>query len=401
MKRLALALALLAATPHVSAAAPEKWYDAYNRGVAAVNAKSYKAAADALQKAIAEMPNEGTGVRTRKELITYVPHFWLGIAKFNLDDPDGALREWRISEEQGVVARTDYYARMKDWVARAQEEKRRNAQTVALGPKKAADVAISKALEMQLNALSSGGDRSENYQAAQRKLIEARGQFQKAGSDVSAYKSAEQTADQATTLFGKAADDGKKLKAARAAVPPPVRQPVQRPVQQAQVVPPAPMPVKVIETPPAPQPKPADAIITEAEVAKRIADQEAKRRQLEAAKKPEPPATQTVVATALPPAAQVRPDLRPAFRAFASGDLASSEQLLTGILVAQPAAEAFLLRGCARYTRAMLSRTPDPLLLAATDDFRAALDRNRSLRLDRNAFSPKLVAFFEQVRQRR
>lgn len=393
MKRLALALLLLSAG-QLCAAAPEKWYDAYNRGVAAVNAKSYKAAADALQKAIAEMPNEGTGVRTRKELITYVPHFWLGIAKFNLDDPDGALREWRISEEQGVVARTEYYARMKDWVARAQEEKRRNAQTVALGPKKAADVAISKALEMQLNALSSGGDRSENYQAAQRKLMEARGQFQKAGSDVSAYKTAEETAGQAAALFGKAADDGKKLKAARAAVPPPVRQPV----QQAQVVPPPPAPVKVIETPPAPQPKPADPIITEAEVAKRIADQEAKRRQIEEAKKPEPPATQTVVGTALP---QARPDLRRAYRAFASGDLASSEQLLTGILVSQPAAEAFLLRGCARYTRAMLSRTPDPLLLAATDDFRAALDRNRSLRLDRNAFSPKLVAFFEQVRQRR
>ena len=59
------------------------------------------------------------------------------------------------------------------------------------------------------------------------------------------------------------------------------------------------------------------------------------------------------------------------------------------------------MRGCARYTRAMLSRTPDPLLVAATDDFRAALQRNGALRLDRNAFSPKLVAFFEQVRRGR
>ena len=95
------------------------------------------------------------------------------------------------------------------------------------------------------------------------------------------------------------------------------------------------------------------------------------------------------------------PDLRPAYRAFASGDLTSSERLLTGILSAQSApAEAYLLRGCARYTRAMLSRTPDSLLVAATADFRAALQRNAGLRLDRNAFSPKLVAFFEQVRGR-
>jgi hypothetical protein len=49
----------------------------------------------------------------------------------------------------------------------------------------------------------------------------------------------------------------------------------------------------------------------------------------------------------------------------------------------------------------MLSRTPDPLLLLATDDFRAALQRNASLRLDRDAFSPKLIAYFEQVRRRR
>ncbi|HEX2059339.1 MAG TPA: hypothetical protein VHK90_01230, partial [Thermoanaerobaculia bacterium] len=100
-------------------------------------------------------------------------------------------------------------------------------------------------------------------------------------------------------------------------------------------------------------------------------------------------------------AAPQAPDLRPAYRAFARGDLARSEQLLTNILSTQQTAEAFLLRGCARYTRAMLSRTPDPLLLAATDDFRAALERDRSLRLDRNTFSPKLVTFFEQVRAKR
>ena len=395
MKRIALAL-LLFALP--AFAAPEKWWEAYARGVAAVNARNYKVAAEALQKSLAEMPNEGTNVRTRKELITYVPHFWLGIAKFNLGDPDGALREWRISEEQGVVARTEYYARMKDWIARAQTEKQRNAQDSASVPKKAADVAISKALEMQLDALSAGGDRAESYLAAQRKLGEARAQFQKAGTDVSAYKNAEQTAQQAAVLFNTAAAEGRKLKAARAAAPPPVRNPAPATVKVTQAAPP---PVKVLETPPAPLPKTETAtpILTEAEVTKRIAEQEQWRKKLEEAQKPIVPATVDVTATSLP---ATRADLRPAYRAFASGDLASSERLLTKILSAQAApAEAYLLRGCARYTRAMLSRTPDPLLVAATDDFRAALQRNAALRLDRNAFSPKLVAFFEQVRGRR
>lgn len=402
MKRASLALLLLLAST-VSAAPPEKWWDAYSRGITAVNARNYKAAADALQKSLAEMPNEGTNVRAGKQLITYVPHFWLGIARFNLGDTDGALREWKISEDQGVVARTEYYARMKDWVARAQTEKQRSAQTNASGAKKAADVAISNALQEQLEALSAGGDRSESYQSAQRKLVEARSLFQKAGTDVSAYKSAEQTANQAASLFGTAAVEGKKLKAARTATPPPVKK--------------APLVVHVPPSTPAPTPAPVvvpqtetaapTQIITEAEVRQRIAEQDERRRKIEEAKKPAPvpvvepetPARVEVTATAIP---QPPLDLRPAYRAFASGDLAFSEQLLTGILTAQPAAaEAYLLRGCARYTRAILSRTPDPVLREATEDFRAALQRNAGLRLDRDAFSPKLIAFFEQVRNAR
>ncbi|HYM61627.1 MAG TPA: hypothetical protein VEZ11_12135, partial [Thermoanaerobaculia bacterium] len=93
MRRLVcLTVLLMAALPLVAA---EKWYEAYNRGVKAVNAKSYEAAVEALQKSIGEMPNEGTSVRARNEIITYVPHFWLGSAKFNLGDSDGALREWK------------------------------------------------------------------------------------------------------------------------------------------------------------------------------------------------------------------------------------------------------------------------------------------------------------------
>jgi len=405
MKRLLCAFLLLAVT---AAAAPEKWFEAYDRGVTAVNAKSYKVAADALQKSIAEMPAEGINVRTRRELITYLPHFWLGIAKFNLGDPDAALREWRISEEQGVITRTEYYARMKDWVARAQVEKQRNAQSAALGSKKAADTAISRALEVQLDALSAGGDRSESYLAAQRKLQVARGQFQKAGTDVTAYRMAEVTAQQAAALFASAADEGKKLKAARAAAPPPVKkvQPQPAPVQQAQAVPPpvvAPPPAVRTDTAPAPQ------VLTEAEAAKRIAEQAQKRQAADTAAARPAPQVAVTVPPAVPPPPVAEPsrpagkvaELRAAYHAFASGDLASSERLLTHILSSDPAAEAYLLRGCARYTRAVLSRTPDPILLSATDDFRAALQRNPSLRLDRRFFSPKLVAFYDGIRQRR
>ena len=377
------ALLFLLALPLFAA---DKWYDNYDKGVAAVNGRNYKLGAELLQKAIAEMPNEATGLRAKNSLITYVPHFWLGIAKFNLGDVDGALREWRTSEEQGVLARTDYYARMKDWVAQAQTQKQRNAQTAASGSKKAADAAISKALEMQLEALSAGGDRAESYLAAQRKLSEARAQFQKAGTDVGAYKAAEQTAGQARSLFSAALEEGKKIRAARAAAPPPAKKPA---VKIVQTPPPAPPPVVKTETVAPPVP-----VITETEAAKQIAKQEERRKEIEVPKPAPAP-----VPTPAAPAPEATPDLRPAYRAYARGDFSSAERLLTKIIASKPAPEAFLLRGCARYTKAMLSRTPDALLATASADFRAALQRDRALRLDRDAFSPKLVAFFEDVRK--
>jgi hypothetical protein len=92
-------------------------------------------------------------------------------------------------------------------------------------------------------------------------------------------------------------------------------------------------------------------------------------------------------------------ELRAAYRAFALGDLAQAEQVLNRVLRQTSVAEAYLLRGCARYTRAMLSRTPDAVLGEARSDFQAALAQNRALKLDPSAFSPKLVTFFEDVRR--
>ena len=427
MKRLLLAIAL---TLPILAAPPEKWLESYNRGVAAVNGAKYKAGADELTRAIAERPTEGTSIRAGNQIIAvYTPHFFLGIAKFNLGDVEGALREWRTSEEQGAISRTEYYSNLKDWVARAQTEKQRNAQTAAAGPKKSADSAISRALALQVDALSAGGDRTDSYRNAQRKLQEALSQFHKAGTDIDAYKAAEATAGQAITLFTGAADEAKKLKAAQAARPAPAK------VQPQPVVVPPKQSAPVVQTPP---PAP---VKSEAQVAAEIAVQafsrdaksedqkdaeglrvqlanaktdadfnrvnsavkeksEAVARRIAATAPPRAPAPVTPVTqqASSPVARDFAVDLRSAYRAFASGDLASSEQLLTRVLGEGAPPEAFLLRGCARYTRAMLSRTPERLLSGAAEDFKAALAQNRALRLDQRAFSPKLIEYFERVR---
>ncbi|HEY0142846.1 MAG TPA: hypothetical protein VGF48_18240 [Thermoanaerobaculia bacterium] len=457
MKR--LVVILLVAT--VAYAAPEKWFDAYARGLKAVNAKNYSAAAEALQKAISETPNEGIGVRAGNSLITYVPHFWLGIAKFNLGDVDGALREWSISEQQGVISRTEYYAGMKDWIARAQTEKVRNAEGAAKKPKSQADAAIRRALATQVEALSAGGDRTDTYRSADRKLKEALAQFSKAGTSIDAYRNAEETAGQAWTLFSKAAEEAKALKLARANAPKPQRPVVQqavipsKPIETAVPLESKPAPVVVQQAPPPPVAAEAD-VESEASVSARVnfqkyraaltkaardhrgsseilaflkaqeKESERIRQRLERAKGRDGDLQQigkeaaerertlferitelraAAAATAalsqpVDEPGDARAGLQTAYRAFAAGDLDTSEQLLTKIVTEAPSPEAYLLRGCARYTRAMLSRAPDTLLAGATSDFRHALQRNPRLRLDQRAFSPKLISFFEQVRVR-
>ncbi|HEX6086508.1 MAG TPA: hypothetical protein VF266_18410 [Thermoanaerobaculia bacterium] len=376
-------------------AADPKWLENYTKGVTAVNAGRYAEGASLLAKAIAERPAEGTELKISMTTVAaYTPHFWLGIAKYNLGDVDAALREWRISEEQGAIARTPYYARLKDWVARAQTEKQLQAEKAASGPKKAANAAIGRAVQLQIEALTAGGDRTDAYRDAQRRLQDAQARFRQAGTNSAAYESVAQTAEQAAQSFSAAAEEGKRIKAAAANRPKPVQvqpTPTPAPVQpkpteievpfddepenvgRASARPPAPVAVKV---PPPADPRPPEG---QAEARPALS-------------------TDTVAPAAV---AKSKPDITPAYRAFATGDLATAERLLNRMLAASPAAEVYLLRGCVRYTKAMLSRTPDALLLAATDDFRAALDRNRALRLDRRVFSPKLVAHFEQVRGRR
>jgi len=443
MKRLALVLAI--ALP-LLAAPPDKWWDAYNRGIAAVRARNYAAAADDLQRAINEIPAENGALRARNEIITYVPHFWLGIAKYNLGDIDGCLREFKISEDQGVVQSTQYYAQLRDWVARAQQQKKRDAEASAADSRKAADTAISHALSGQMEAVAAGGDRSESYRGAKQKLQEALDQFNHAGTNIAQYKRASDTAAQARELFMTAAEEGKKAKVARANTPPPAAKPI--PVT-------APIPTEPKKEPPPPvviAPPPVVVVESEALVGARVALQQYRRKLLESGSASTSPELQTYLHDSLqetyrldhrlsgkPAEEEIRrvadqvaiknrelvteidkarkqqvvtkaaiipmpalhdshAELELAYRAFATGDFDTAESLLTKILGAKPEAQAYALRGCARYTRGMLSRKPDALLASASADFRAALKLRRDLRLDKSAFSPKLVAYFDALR---
>ena len=448
MKRVAIALLLAAALP---AAAAEKWMEAYNRGVTQVRASSFQAGAQSLQRAIEEMPQENAAQRVRDQIFTYTPHFWLGIARLNLGDPDGALREWKVSEEQGAIQNTPYYAQLRDLIGRANSEKQRRAEGAAAPSKQDANSAIGRALSAQMDAVTAGGDRSETYHAAQRRLAEAKDINAKAGIEVRAYKRSAELAEEARDLFANAADDAKKQRASRPVRPNPLpqRKPapgeviipfddLPQPKQTVQPQPPAPVPVPVpvTQTVPPPQPKievkkpePQPDTESEALVAARMAVQQYRRRlvtlnlstseaqRLDGELKPQSDAKaiQRVldqvaakereldarkpaeVVTAPDPS---REQLESAYRAFAAGDLTSSDRALTQLLSTKESAEAYLLRGCSRYTQAMLSRNSAPLLASATADMTTALRLDHSLHLDPTAWSPKLVAFFEKVKGR-
>jgi hypothetical protein len=448
----AIALLLIA----LPVAAAESWSDAYNRGVELVRAGKYQAGAQALQHAVEQVPEENAAARVRDQIFTYTPHFWLGIARLNIGDPDGALREWKISEDQGAVKNTPYYAQLRDLIGRANSQKQRRAEGAAVPSKQEANAAIGRAISAQVDAVTAGGDHNDTYHAAQRKLSEAKETNANAGIDVRTYKRAVDIADEARAMFVQAADDAKKQRAARPVKPPPVAKvppgdivvpfddvPQPKQTVQPQPKPPAPVPVPapVAQTVPPPQPAPKAEVKkpepqpemasedfvnaqlaiqayrrrliamklsvagaqrierelrrgSDAKTIRRVIDEvAAKERELDARKPPEVVAAP--VASAPDP---MRAQLESAYRAFAAGDLASSDRALTELIVAKESAEAYLLRGCERYTQAMLSRHGDPLLASAAADMQSALRLNRALQLDATAWSPKLVAFFEKVK---
>jgi hypothetical protein len=138
-----------------------------------------------------------------------------------------------------------------------------------------------------------------------------------------------------------------------------------------------------------------------ATIARTVEFVKTKQLEIDALLAPVPPASVTATAAAPPaaiPASSARASLEVAYRAFARGDLDQSEQLLTQLLGSSASAEVYLLRGCARYTRAMLSRNQKAGLDLAAIDFKSALKLNKKLRLEKAVFSPKLVTYFDSVR---
>ena len=455
MKRCAaLCVAVLLIASNVMAA--DKWWDYYKRGTAAMARSDWSTVADQMSKSITLKGEEVLAAKAaRNEILVYVPHYWLGIARFNLGDVEAAIREWDISQDQGVVQKTQYYPDLRGYLARAQAQKAKGVAARSVDARKAAEAALNKAIGSQVQAISGGGDRSETYRLANRRLQEAWDQFNKAGNDSKAYARAAETATKAQEFFEAAAGEAASRKLAKS--PPRARQQPQAPLPQTAVVvtpppvqvaaPPKTVVPDVVEAPRLPENPDLDRVRSllarfeqklddtasggsaDADLSQFLRSQDARVKQWMAALAEDPSqkkaaeiekalasldrelsqrltriASVTVTSADASkryiPSATIRADLKKAYIAYASGKLEESEAMLTRIVKKAPRAdEAYLLRGVVRFTRLTLSGRKDPPMDGAYADFRAALERNGTLTLDPVYFSPKVIAFFGQVRQ--
>jgi hypothetical protein len=89
----------------LSAPASGQYLNAYKSGLEAIEARNWEQAARSMAEAIAERGDEKMKLPVRFFLRPYVPHFYLGYARFESGDCAGALAAWAESERQGVLQR--------------------------------------------------------------------------------------------------------------------------------------------------------------------------------------------------------------------------------------------------------------------------------------------------------
>lgn len=108
---LALGLALAVLSP---ASGYADYKDTYLEGLKAVEAQNWGAAARAMQEAVAEEPRESERIRFYgMRFDSYVPHYYLGVARSQLGDCEGALRAFEVSTGQGVIQNLGEYGTLQ------------------------------------------------------------------------------------------------------------------------------------------------------------------------------------------------------------------------------------------------------------------------------------------------
>ena len=143
---LSLVLALLAAPVEAD------FIDAYRAGTEAAERGDWTAVERLMEEAIAERPEPAQRLLRYLHLNPYVPHYYLGLARFEKGDCPGALEAWAESERREVVraAEEEWRRLTEGWAeCRRRLERRRRIEALA---------AEAQELQGEVDRLSSALD---------------------------------------------------------------------------------------------------------------------------------------------------------------------------------------------------------------------------------------------------
>lgn len=436
MKAATLSVLLVIFASTMTAAPNSGWIDHYQQGRAAYSEGRWGDAADAMERALAENPTEQISVRVRSESISYVPHFWLGLSQLKLGETAKARASLSRSESQSVIQKTTHYTELRRALSQVEQVETKRSSNELTSLRTIADEAVAVALAAQGAATEAGATRNENYRRASTKLDDALAQT-KGQPTAENYKQKATLARQAADLFAAAKTEiASANRPTRAPQQPAVNGPGVAQLQRAEVAPPPSELTKETLTQRPQSSAPTLRILRqlselnrelrrdseafkknpvlenfvrsslrrsaawESRLKSPVAENELAviqqgmasiRKDLEVLRS----ASRPVVVESSPAPANRRHMLETAYRELSRGRLGQAETLLTEAITADNSlAEAFMLRGCVRYTSAMLA-SEKAGLESALADFRTALKINPTLRLELPHFSPKLIAFFE------
>ena len=170
--------------------AEDDFLDAYKQGRKAIEKREWGLAAEKMRQALAGRSEERPRLVKKRYLRKYLPHYFLGVALFELGDCKGALASWAESERQGVVTGgKDFYENLVQSREKCQSQARLADQIAPLERQLAnLESEISRISSLQrvpeLQAVWNTGSPSlvERQARAEEKLRQARALLDRARS---------------------------------------------------------------------------------------------------------------------------------------------------------------------------------------------------------------------------
>jgi hypothetical protein len=396
---LALAIIVALSAPAVCSA---DFKSSYRQGLSAADQGDWSAVVAAMEEATAEEPNASKSKIKHygTRFVPYTPYYYLGLAHYNLGNCEGAVRAWETSTSQGIAKLGDVQAQLEECRAKLVKPTSQPTATpipvatrpplppkpdrqlieretgTAEGAIKGAAAAERSVTEMRANpdtaqAWNSDASLQKAFGDAAKTLASARTTLQRGISEEDP-----DTIRQAADLANQAQRDFERL------------QPRLREVQD-----------RLVQARTArEQERIADQTRLDEEAGRAAEARAAEARRTQTAR-----ATRVLPATPAP--SQSRPEaptsLRSAAAAFLSGDYPRTILLLADESFGNSSASALahLLNAASRFGLYHEGgESDDNLRTMAEDDIRLCKRLDSSITPDENAFSPRFVRFFVDIR---